>query len=65
MAIDKNQMIFTAKQVAEMAGVSVQAIYKAWHAGKFPTSAKFDKTYMLRRADVFAYLEARKTREVE
>ena len=53
------QLIFTAQQVADLAGVSTQAIYKAWAAGKFPSSIRFGKTYMLYRADVATWLYKR------
>jgi len=54
--MENRQLIFTAQQVANLAGVSTQAIYKAWSAGKFPSSIRFGKTYMLYRADVATWL---------
>lgn len=65
MEIDIYQQLFTVHEVAELAGVSVQAIYKAWNAGKFPTSSKAGSMHIINRKDVISYLAKRKQAQEE
>ena len=55
----KQEHFFTVTEVAEMAGVSTQAIYKACKAGKFPTSIHWPRGHRLSRHDVIIYLAGR------
>ncbi len=65
MAIDRRKHMFTVAEVAEIAGVSLSAVYKAWQLQKFPSSSKIGSVHIINRYDLEAWIESRTKEEVE
>lgn len=55
--------IYTAKEVAQLIGLTPPAIRGAIQAGTLKTAGKFNNAYIIRRDDLIEYLEYRERRD--
>jgi predicted DNA-binding transcriptional regulator AlpA len=60
--IDRRNPSYSVAQVAIIAGCAISTVYKAWHAGKFPSSSKVGSLLVVNRFDLENWLEWREKR---